>query len=508
MIYAIRMTSYFLALATELQLMIVSYITRPTDLKVLCLVSKHFSIIAAPALYHTVDIRPREIQTYSQFRLQEEQLVRLKILILNRQNLAHTRILMISEYDWYMANSLDSSLMPMLKDNCLIDFHYENTGVYSAYSYHGPKADMFPNTRQMEIVWRHQQKIQTFHSTHTRTMLRFIRKNPERARAILSSINQLILIQEHKESEKLELITWPLENLAMASLRKLAILGWDWAPHLRKMHILFSSHAFTNLTHIRFEGVIFDTELELKQCPSLRELEVIRCGSLPPDAVKLSIPTKLPIKSFFFACDGDIDQLKLLAPILSQIQELFTLTLDLVSPYQVDKGKLDQFRQEIVIALGTQQRTMVELVVRENTTLMGPLIFGGKSLFAVIVGFQALRRLALPLGLKNPIPWYSLLMHRLPHLLYFWLTDCRKYVAKGKDQEFANKLKGTMPASSILRFLGLNKYCLTRLELSTQPGLEAGMAVSIMTEMDWKHSNPLFFNRYPYSLVLPGKFIV
>lgn len=506
------MSSCFVALVVELQLMIVSYITRPSDLKALCLVSKRLSIIATPVLYHTVDLRKREITLYdSPFEIRDEQLARLKSLILGKQNLGHTRILMISEYDWYTVNILDTLLLLKFEANCLIECHYGSNGVYSAYSYHAPLAYKFPDPWQIEYIWSRQQSIQTFHSAHISTMLRFMRNNPEKARKILQSVNQLILVQEHKKRERLELVTWPLENIATFSLRKLDILGWDWAQNLRKVHDLFSSHAFTNLTHIRFEGVIFDTELELKHCPFLQELAVIRCGSLPTDAAKLSIPTKLPIKSFFFACDGDIDQLKLLAPILSQIQGLLTLTLDLVASSRIHKEKLNKCRREVVYALERQQNSLVELVVKEDTTLMSPLLFSGKELFAVIVGFHTLRRLALPLAFKNSIRWYSRLMRSLPRLMYFWLTDCRKYVGNGidEDKEFANELKEGIPASSILRFLAFNNFCLTRIELSTQAGQEGDEgAVSVMTELDWKDSNSLFFNRYPYSLVLPSKFTV
>lgn len=500
------MSPSFIGLAIELQLMIMSYITRPTDLKVLCLVCKHLSTIATPALYCTVDLRPREINTRgSQLGLQEEQLARLKSLILGKQNLGHTQILMISEYDWYMGNILDTSLMPKLEDSCFIEFYYEGNNISSAYGNYATLFGNFPDTRQMELLWSRQQNIQTFHSTHICTMLRFMRKNPHRAKAILKSVNELILIQKHKRGERPDLITWPLENIAMSSLRKLTIIGWDWAQNLGKMNSLFSNHAFTNLTHIRFKGVIFDTKIELKQCPSLRQLDVICCGSLPMGTAKLSIPTKLSLKSFYFACDEYVDQLELLAPILSQIQELFTLTLDLVSPYHIDKEKLSKCRRGIASALVMQQETLVELVVRENTNLTRPLLFSGKELFAVILGCHTLRRLALPLAFENPIPSYSRLMRDLPRLGYFWLTDCRKYVGNGIDEEFANELMEGMPASSILKFLAFNNFCLTRREPSTQPGLEAEF---IMTEMDWKDANPLFFNRYPYSLVLPSKFSV
>lgn len=500
------MSPSFIGLAIELQLMIMGFITRPTDLKVLRLVCKHISTIATPALYYTVDLRPREINTSgSRLDLQEEQLARLKSLILGKQNLGHTRILMISEYDWYMGNILDISLMPKFEDNCFIEFYYGSNHISSAYGHYPPLFGNFPDTRQMELLWSRQQNIQTFHSTHICTMLRFMRKNPQKAKAILKSVNELILVQKHRRGQRTDLITWPLENFAMSTLRKLTILGWDWAQNLMKVNSLFSSHAFTNLTHIRFKGVIFDTMIELKQCPSLQQLDVICCGSLPMDTAKLSIPSKLSLKSFYFACDEYVDQLELLAPILSQIQELFTLTLDLVSPYHIGKEKLGKCRREIASALGMQQETLVELVVRENTNLTRPLLFSGKELFAVILGCHTLRRLALPLAFENPIPLYSRLMRDLPHLGYFWVTDCRKYVGNGIDEEFANELKEGMPASSILRFLAFNNFCLTRREPRTEPGLEAEVA---MTEMGWKDANPLFFNRYPYPLVLPSKFSV
>lgn len=130
--------------------MITSFITSPTDLKALCLVCKRISAIATPALYYTVDLRPREINTCdSRLGLQEEQIARLKSLILGKGNLGHTRILMISEFYWYMGNILDTSLMTKFEHICFIEFYYGSNKVSSAYGHCAPLFGNFPYTRQM-----------------------------------------------------------------------------------------------------------------------------------------------------------------------------------------------------------------------------------------------------------------------------------------------------------------------------------------------------------------------
>lgn len=108
------------------------------------------------------------------------------------------------------------------------------------------------------------------------------------------------------------------------------MIGWEGRQNPRKMQNLFSNHIFINLIYSRFEAVIFETKLDLGRWLALQELEVICCGSLPTNATaKLSLPTKLPLQSFHFTCDEDINQLEILVPILSQIQGLSTLTLEI-----------------------------------------------------------------------------------------------------------------------------------------------------------------------------------
>lgn len=73
------MLSYFLAASTEIQLMIIYYITHPRDLKALCLVSKEVSALAIPILYHQIDLTNKEPMVIESFYNQAWDLNQIKI---------------------------------------------------------------------------------------------------------------------------------------------------------------------------------------------------------------------------------------------------------------------------------------------------------------------------------------------------------------------------------------------------------------------------------------------
>lgn len=79
------MSSYLLSAATKVRAMIIQYITRPSDLKSLYLISKELSTIATRALYYRVDLTPREkMQSEHQHNLDpilQEQIRRMKALL-------------------------------------------------------------------------------------------------------------------------------------------------------------------------------------------------------------------------------------------------------------------------------------------------------------------------------------------------------------------------------------------------------------------------------------------
>ena len=62
-----------------------------------------------------------------------------------------------------------------------------------------------------------------------------------------------------------------------------------------------------------------------------------------------------------------------------------------------------QFRTSLANALELQQATITELMVAEQQFFDASIAFGGEKLFRVVQGYLKLCRLALPLGLEDPI---------------------------------------------------------------------------------------------------------
>lgn len=177
----------------------------------------------------------------------------------------------------------------------------------------------------------------------------------------------------------------------MPALRKLQRAGWY--SH-QSSHNLFGANAFLNLTDLCFRNATFGTPLRLANCPSLRILTIIHCEVFSDGVATLSIPHPLQSKSSYYAASMDVDQYTLPALIISQIQDLESLVLELISPESEDENFLeeeliDPFRTELVFALEMQQGILTELIVcEEHTAAKISLAFGGEELFQAIQGCE------------------------------------------------------------------------------------------------------------------------
>lgn len=504
------MSSYFLALSREVQLMIIEYTTRPTDLKALCLVSKELLAISTPALYRQVDLTPQEITSDEDFSnsnpISSLQVNRLKSLLQNKNNLSFIRVLITSKCDIFLSSLLDE-LLENLRENQLVELHYGKRGLTAAHY----NENCFPNMEQMKRIWTHQRRLQTLHSTHLLTFFEAFLENELDYNAILKPVKELILIEKLFGSQKLDLVTWPIVMVNTSSLQKLKLVEWDLEKNIQKLDKFFADNAFVNLTELYFEDIIFDTPLQLTNCPLLQSLTIVNCQTSPQGPAMLSIPNTLKIASLHYVGGHDFHDYELLVPILSRIQGLEQLVLEIISPGDEDitEELMDKFHAELAFALEMQQGTLTELVVREISIhfCCSRLVFGGEELFRVVQGCLGLRRLALPLSSEDLVPRYIRLMQDLPHLAYYWLSWWDYYYDDG-DGEIATQFENAILETNLL-FFAHEHSCYSRQmrrndEPAGKPEPHANTEGSDFAQIDWTAANPLFYNRYPSLPLLPA----
>lgn len=510
------MSSYLLSAAIEVRSMIFQYITRPSDLKSLCLICKELSAITTPALYFQVDLTPREkTQSENLHNLDpipQEQIRRIKALMSNKKNLQHIRVLITSECDTKVTNLLNKLLKNLIEDQ-LLELHYGNKGLLSRNAIVHRTENLFPSAEQMELIWSRQKKLQTIYSQHLSTLSRALNANRLEANVVLSPLKEMILIEEQLDPRLIDLVKRSLQNGYIPALRKLKLAQWRSDGGLQTLHDLFAARAFVTLTEIYLRDITFRTTLEVANCPMLKALTIYNCRILSDVAATFSIPNGVQLKSLHYVANDDIAQYKLLAPIMQQIKGLESLVLELMSPETEDESfseeEINQFRSELAYALEMHQQSLTELVVLEEQPFETSLVFGGEELFQAIQGCGKLFRLAVALGVVDPVPRYSRLIQDLPCLAYCWLMHCFDYVPDDVDEaEIPIQFKNAIPVNSNLRFFGYSWTCYSRQdnennELTDQDKLDSNTAGIALKRIDWKNSNAMFYNRYPCDPLLP-----
>lgn len=505
------------SLATEVQSMIFQYITRPSDLKTLCLICKELSTVTTPALYYQVDLTPREKTQNEHLHnldpVPQEQIRRIKALLSNKKNLQYIRILVTSECNTKVTNLLNKLLKNLTKDQ-LLELHYGNKGLQTKNALVFRTENLFPSAEQMELVWTRQRKLQTCYSKHLSTLFRALNKNKLEANIILSPLKELILIEEQLDPRLIGLVKKSLQNGYMSELRKLKLAQWRIVGGLQIFHDLFAAGAFSTLTEIYLRDITFRTILQVANCPMLKKLTIYNCGILSDVAATFSIPHGVQIKSLHYVADDTTAQSRLLAPLLKQIQGLESLVLELISPETEDdifpEEEINQFRLELASALEMHQESLSELVVFEDQTCETSLVFGGAELFQAIQKCRKLFRLAVALGVEDPVPRYSRLIQDLPCLAYCWLMNCYDHIPDDVDEaEIPIQFKNAIPANSNLRFFAYSWTCYSRQDNENNgPTYDQEEPDTIATgaalkRIDWKKANAKFYNRYPCEPLLP-----
>ena len=160
-------------------------------------------------------------------------------------------------------------------------------------------------------------------------------------------------------------------------------------------------------------------------------------------------------------------------PILFHIKGLRHLAILMGSP-EATTEETDEQRQGMADGIAFQMGTLVDLVLNET-----------------------LYRLGLRLASRSHLPNDCQLIRVLPHLKYFWIADLFGHCGDIAEDE-ADRIKGTIPSSSRLRFFAFADIQYVRRERhpeyyeTTQPNPESEF-VAIATGMTWKTALAPFY---------------
>lgn len=229
---------------------IVNYITRPTDLKSLCLVSKTVSAVSTLRLYHDIVI-PNDLDDSRGIHGMVETLS-------NRMGLRYARRLHVGECSHQTTKAMDK-LLAALPDNSIRRFSYLDS-----------LESQFPTASQTNYICCHQRKICNLNFGNFFVTLP---KLPDQIqRPFLSPITELSFPLSLSATELNIPSNWPMGMVNSIHLRKLD-LSLNLGGSKPRLDPVFSMYPLPNLTHLSFRDCLFENmEVDLATMPKLTHL--------------------------------------------------------------------------------------------------------------------------------------------------------------------------------------------------------------------------------------------
>lgn len=396
-----KTTFPFLNLPIELEAEIVSYVWQYSNLKTLCLVSKHVSDVATPYLYYEVDL----IRT-NRCSIKKK----ISILLINPTNLHFVRVLKTPSLTLEESLLMDQ-LLPHLRKDYLKEINFASFSV-----------DRFPMPQHIEYLWYHQKKLQNLElKPHMIPWLeRFSKKLKPNQSNILKFFSNLEISTTHSEwDEPFTQIKlhWPLQNLELSVLQKLTFSAqrFDYSIFYT-LNILFAKGCFVNLTELGFRNICnFDWDLKLTKLPSLKCL-VVNCCTTEGPRLPLVLADDIRLSSLTYRHKSDVDVEKFI-PLLAQAIGVKYLSIT---------------RELKIFATTHTQRALVDEVIEHKDTLRELHLNGILALkknseeearlwdTLIVERIQAhcknLVNLSIPLVSKKPVSYYCTMVKHFPHL--------------------------------------------------------------------------------------------
>lgn len=387
-----NITFSFLDLPVELQVEVVNKISLYCDLRALCLTSKEVSSIATPRLYYMVDLT-RAMVSVSGMGEERQLLSRIYSLLRGPANLNFIRVLKTDERFQRKSTALMDRLMPLLREDFLIEFSYSTESIYC-----------FPTSKKNLRNLR-------LYSHMVPCLVGFLNKSePTETASLLKSFAKLDIVRSWDDM-KLNgtVLCWPLENLDLCLLQNFSIDGRGIPGRtLLTLIDLFAGGFFTNLRKLSLCSIHFTRTLILTNVPSLRSLVIIDCNSTGPISL-LKFPDKFQLGSLSMCECGEVESVTLL---LAQIKGLEYLTITTYEElYVVDETIID-LTSAIISHKDTLRVFETDLVIEAEVSAPQ----WGSYFVEKIQLCDKLVNLCLPLVSNQPTSYYRKLIANFPSL--------------------------------------------------------------------------------------------
>ena len=324
-------TFRFLDLPFEIRIEVVNHVSRPSDIKALCRVSKEIRDIATPHLYNRVDLawkRLHRYEFYERFEPEATLLARISSLLSAPSNLRFIRILTIDLLDPETTEAIDA-LLPQLQENGLIEFD-------------SVPRSKFPTSKQIRLLWSRQKNLQNIQlcTHHISVLIYFCKQTQEPPNCLPKSITRLELSNIRDLNSDVLLL--PLDIIDTSRLRSFTLSGAISSKIVYQLNGLFASRSFFRLTDLHVEQAVFEEALELSNLPSLNLLSFgPRESSYQFKNKGLVVPEDFPLRKLVWTGDSPLDH-PTLESVVPQIKGLEHLEIEsnLGSDWTASKRKV------------------------------------------------------------------------------------------------------------------------------------------------------------------------
>ena len=394
-----KITFPFLSLPVELQTEAVNYLRNYSDLKALCLTSKHLFDIATPRLYYELDLR-----TDNDCWLEQ----RIRSLVLQPANLRFVRIIKMPQLGPRDA-LLMGGVLPLLRQDSLTRFKFSVSS-----------ANQFPTPLQMRFIWNHQKNLQNQKlSWHMILELDEIleERGPSEV-ALLKSFTALDISNRTCDSNKIrdknirDILSLPLKILDLSILQKLRIGGlFIGSVILPLLNTLFAGGSFVNLKKLTLFSVIFERALTLTNVPSLKSLALHKCMDNFV-ALPVVLADDIRLSTFFGEIWSNVEEMTLLlAQIKGGLESLHIKRGNRIKP-------VNRTYKEFVRAMIRHKDTLRVLNLELSLACINQLDIILWELYVVqaIKCCKKIATLSLPLVANMPIDYYRGLIASFPDL--------------------------------------------------------------------------------------------